>query len=252
MKRKLLWCTGLFFAFLLLLLVTAPATLVTRTASAMVPGLGFSGVSGSLWRGEAALMRFGAVALPNAKWQLSPWQLLLGKAAVQIEFGEADRAGSHGTGKLSASLTGVISAEELSVQLPAGALQPLIKMAGVQFVGALQLDLMQAIIADQKIQQLQGRLIWTDAQVRTPLGQPMLGAYAVDLGTDGEGGMIGDISDVGGVLGLTGRFQLNRQRLELNASVRSDLPEELDRFFRVVGRPDGDRYALRWQQNFAN
>lgn len=248
MKQKILWGLGLLFAFLVLLLVTAPAIVVTRTTSQLVPALAFSGVSGSLWQGEAAQLRYGAVSLANVRWQLSPWQLFLGKAALQFEFGSPQTA--RGNGRIAAGFGGAIASDELYLQLPAQALQPLIALTGVQLGGELQLNLRELALDGRHIERLQGRIVWQRAQVRTPLGQPQLGAYAIDLGGDGEGGVTGDITDIDGVLGLTGRIHLTPQRLELDGSVRSDLPEELDRFFRVIGRPDGDRYQLRWQQQF--
>lgn len=249
MKRKLLWAVGLVLTFVLMLLVTAPATLLTRTASQFVPALAFSGVQGSFWRGEAALLRFGDSTIEQLQWQLSPWRLLLGQAAVRFEFGAG--TAQQGSGALLASFSGAISASDVSLQLPAQALQPLVRMPGVGFAGDLQLQLADLAYADGRIERLQGRLIWLQAQVRTPLGQPRLGAYAVDLGGDGEGGINGDITDIDGVLGLNGRFHVTPNGLELEGSVRSDLPEELDRFFRVIGRPEGDRYSIRWQQSFA-
>lgn len=249
MKKHLLWGVGLVFVFLLLLLATAPATLLTRTASGAVPALQFGQVSGSLWQGHAASVRYGDVALEQLQWQLSPWQLLLGQFAVQFELGQSS-GGARGNGAVRASIGGDITVQDLNLQVPAQALQPLLKMAGVQFGGELQLTLADAAIQDRQVTRLQGRLIWLQAMVRTPLGQPRLGAYAIDLGADGEGGVNGDISDIDGVLGLTGRVQVSPRGLQLDGSVRSDLPEELDRFFRVVGRPEGDRYALRWQQAF--
>ena len=249
MKRKLLWAVGLLLTFVVMLLATAPATVLTRTASRFVPALAFAGVEGSVWRGEAARLRFGAGEVENLHWQLSPWRLLLGQAAVHFEFGAG--SAQQGSGDLLASFAGSITASDIAVQLPAQALQPLVKLPGVGFDGELQLNVADLAYADGRIERLQGRLIWQQAQVRTPLGQPRLGAYAVDLGGDGEGGVNGDITDIDGVLGLNGRFHVNQNGLELDGSVRSDLPEELDRFFRVIGRPDGDRYSIRWQQSFA-
>lgn len=248
MKRILLRGLALLVVFLLLLLATAPATVLTRSASQAVPGLGFGAVNGSLWRGEAGQLRYGELSVKGLRWQLSPWQLLLGRAAVQFEFGANGEA--SGSGAVVASLNGAISSEGLSLQLPAQALQPLVRLPGIRLAGDLQLDVVDLALAGPRIERLQGRLLWQRAQIKTPLGQPQLGAYAVDLGGDGEGGINGDITDIDGVLGLMGRFQVNAQGVELDGSVRSDLPEELDRFFRVIGRPDGDRYNIRWQRQF--
>lgn len=250
MKTRLLWGVALTFAFLLMLLITAPATLLTRTAGKFVPDLAFSGVTGSLWHGNAQQLRIGAISLVDFNWRLSPWQLPLGRAALQFQFD--DGLGQRGSGAVQASATGQLQASEVSLLLPAQALQPFINLTGVQLHGDLQLELNDAAISNGRVERLQGRLNWSRAQVKTPLGQPQLGAYAVDLKDDGDGGINGAISDVDGVLGLTGNFHLTTDRLELDASVRSDLPEELDRFFRVIGRPQGDRYALRWQQRIVH
>lgn len=246
MKRKLVWALGLLLTFVVLLLVTAPATVLTRSASAMVPALGFSGVSGSLWHGEAAQLRYGALAIPQLRWQLSPWRLLLGQAVVHIAFGDGGE--STGTATVQAGLPGNLTVTEASVRVPAAMLQPFIRLPGVGVAGDLQLELPDLAYGGGRVEHLQGRLLWLRASVRTPFGQPALGSYAVDLGSDGEGGITGDISDIDGVLGLNGRFQLSPAGLTLDGSVRSDLPEELDRFFRVIGRPEGDRYRIQWQQ----
>ncbi len=248
MKSRLLWGFGLVLLFVVLLLVTAPATVLTRTASSAVPGLGFSGVSGSLWHGNVALLRYDSLVLQNLRWQLSPWQLLLGRAAVQFEFN--DGLDQRGQGSLVARASGAIDAHDVSVQTSAQALQPLVRLAGVSLGGSVQLELATLSLQGERFEQVQGRLIWQQAVVRTPLGEPRLGSYAVDLGGDGEGGINASLTDIDGVLGLTGQMHLNTQGYSLDASVRRDLPEELDRFFRVIGQPVGDRYELRWQKAF--
>jgi len=249
MKSRLLWGFGLVLLFLLLLLITAPATVLTRTASSMVPGLGFSGVSGSLWQGNVTLLRYDAIALQNLRWQLSPWQLLLGRAAVQIEFN--DGLDQRGQGALIISAGGAIEARDVSLQTSAQALQPLVRLTGVSLGGNLQLDLATLSLHSNRFEQMQGRLVWQQAVIRTPLGEPRLGSYAVDLGSDGEGGVNANLTDIEGVLGLTGQLHLNTRGYTLDASVRRDLPEELDRFFRVIAQPVGDRYQLRWEKPFA-
>lgn len=246
MKRKLLWTFGLLLAFVVMLLVTAPATVLTRTATTLVPALGFSGVSGSLWHGEVAQLRYRTLAVRQLRWQLSPWRLLLGQAAVQLNFGSEGEA--TGSAAVHAGVTGQLTVTDLAVRLPASALQPLISVPGVGLAGELQLDVPDLAYTGGQVERLQGRLLWLQAMVRTPLGQPALGSYAVDLGSDGEGGIVGELSDIDGVLGLSGRVQVSTTALSLDGSVRADLPEELDRFFRVIGRPDGDRYQIQWQQ----
>ncbi len=79
MRRLLALGAG---AFLLLLLITFPAQLVTRPLERF--GIVASGVSGSLWQGRAASLRAGGIPFGELDWDLHVLELLTGRASASI------------------------------------------------------------------------------------------------------------------------------------------------------------------------
>jgi general secretion pathway protein N len=246
LKHKILWSLAALLGFLVMLIATAPASLLPRIGQKFVPGLVVSGESGSLWQGRAQQLNFGWLQLTDLEWQLSPWALVLGRLDADIAFGGQ----SDFRGRLS--LRASREAQQfdgVDLRIPAERVQAFVKTPGLQLQGEFLAELDSLRLENALPTAVEGRLQWHRAVIKTPLGQPPLGSYAVHLHTAEDGRIVGTLNDLEGVLDLKGELSYRAPQLTLEANTRSDLPEQLDRFFRAVGRPENGRYVLQWQQN---
>ena len=244
-KQKIVCGVVAFFIFILMLLATAPASLLERTARAKIPGLMISGSSGTVWQGRAQQLNVGWLQLSDIEWRISPWALLIGKLKTDLQFGGTQEF------RGSLNLSARVSEQQLThvdLKIPASRVQAFINMPGVQLSGDFYLQADEIVLSDQQLRRVIGRLQWNGAMVQTPLGQPPLGSYAVDMRTEESGAIVGDIKDLEGVLDLRGQLHYAHPMASISATTRADLPEQLDRFFRAVGRKEGDRYLVSWQQ----
>lgn len=245
LKKMMLWSVLALILFLLMLLATMPARVVTRVLPSQVPGLAFASASGTIWRGSTSAVYWQDLVIPEVSWQLSPWHLLTGAVNTDLQFGQGQSI--QGQLTLHARATEQ-QLKRVDIMLPANELRNLSPMPGVQLHGTFRLDAETITLADNQLKAITGRLQWRDAKVQTPLGQPPLGSYAVQLQTDEQGTITGEINDLEGVLDLQGQLRYSAPTFSINATCRTDLPEQLDRFFRAVARRDGNRYQITWQQ----
>lgn len=107
-RPRLLIALGLG-AFIVLLLVTLPAQVVTSRMGRF--GVDATGVSGTLWKGQAAMVTVRAVPLGQVSWDLHVLKLLAGRASATVAVKQAD---AFAQGDVSASLGGRITLSDLT------------------------------------------------------------------------------------------------------------------------------------------
>lgn len=114
MKQRIL--VGLLFllAYLGFLVAHLPAQWALRMAP-LPAALSISGISGTLWAGQAAHVSYGREAVSQLHWRLDGWSLLTLSPALDISFGE--RSGVNGRGRLA--WEGGIRAQDLVLNAPA-------------------------------------------------------------------------------------------------------------------------------------
>lgn len=70
-------------AYVAFTLATFPAGVVVQWL--VPPGLSVSGVQGTLWSGSAASIAGDGLAVRDVRWNVRPWQLLLGRVSAAVE-----------------------------------------------------------------------------------------------------------------------------------------------------------------------
>lgn len=182
--------------FLYLVLVAAPASLVAWGAMKAVPDLKLSGVTGTIWNGRAAgaSLQLGATpyALGSLSWQLSPLNLLLFKACVQLKSDKLAGNFCHG-------VTGSSALKGVQVELPASLANSLAAGSGAAIDGTLSVLVDQASFTKSlQVSALKGNLNWRGAKVSINGMAFALGDYGADLSPDGQGGLKAQVVDLSG------------------------------------------------------
>jgi hypothetical protein len=175
MQKRLLIIGGCV-VFGVSLLAHLPAKLVLPKSAGKFQ---FSGISGSVWRGEVEKLTFYGQPLPvgTLNWSVSPAALLLG--TVKADFHEQQNPGNRGSvdwGLFSQQL----EVNGLRWRLPAESISPWTAWAGVSAQGQFELDLQTLELpAGQSFpSQLEGQAAWQDAVLRVgseywPIGSPV-------------------------------------------------------------------------------
>ncbi|MDF0534567.1 type II secretion system protein N [Shewanella yunxiaonensis] len=233
--------------YLIFMVVLFPA----RIAAALAPlpaGIKLSGVSGSLWNGQAQLVNIGPRQLEQLQWQLSPWALLTGTVKAQIQIGSRASA-VNGKGLVSWSAKGV-SAKNLRLDAPIGFLVGGSKLPlHTVLSGDISLNL---DIAEQGLPwcaALNGKLFLNQFDLKNqfgdyPLGNIEFGLQCVQgqlqLATDDEKNTIG----VAGTVLLKDKMQMEvNGRMRRTDSQSQDLQQSLV----LLGKPDASgNYPIKY------
>jgi len=206
MRRKLtgpLLATGLYLLFLV---AELPAARLLGWLS-LPPGVGLSGVSGTLWQGQVALVTWQGRRLRAVGWRLNPGSLLLGHPSAQLTFADAD--GLSGKGELS--WRGGWQVRALDLQAPA---EVLLAAAAVPWPvtvsGRVRLQIDEGQLEQANCLSLAGQVRWSQARLGTPLGELALDEAVAQLGCT-QGRLQADVRQSSSQLSLKGRAELGSQ-----------------------------------------
>ncbi len=224
-------------AYLLFVLVTLPATLLSRQLAKH--GVRSAGVSGSVWHGQVTGLQAGVLNLGNAEWRMRFLPLLTGKLAADVKLTQAN---GFAQARVSAALTGRIALTDVSASLP---LQSLVGSGGLPggWVGTAQAKFSELVLKDNWPVSAQGTLDIVD--LTGPAGQPNnIGAYrlqfpAPNAVADTLTGALEDLD--GAVIDVTGTLKFAADRsYELNTLVaaRNTTPTNIAESMQVLGPPD--------------
>jgi hypothetical protein len=204
-------------------------------------------INGSVWQGHADVVT-PKMTLHNVHWMIKPLQLLLGRAQVALAI---DDDGIKIQGTASMGLSGALTLREMTVNVAAVKLDPFLPMRGLQMQGDVQADISTLLWQHQQLQELKAHIKWRDAGVRTPLGNTELGAYRADLTQDSHGAIVGEVSDLAGVLDLQGKLLLANNNVSFNGSVKRELPDHVLRFFKMFARDNGSRLEFSFNRQLS-
>lgn len=234
--RKLGWTLLALGLIVAIVVLTAPARLLTDHLAKQNPQLGFSGVSGPWWAGEVADLRSGGQALGQLSWRVRQATLLQAEPAVDLQL---QGKGIDLTG-LARWMDGDLILEQVNGRIDARWLQPAVGIPLLSFTGAVDVDLREFRRGPDGVpQSLDLRLIWTDAGV-SGLAAARLGTITFTAsGADGR--FDGRVSSApGDPLAVDGKFRLaeRRYRTEVRLHPR-DPADPVAQALRWVGQPDG-------------
>lgn len=225
MKLKI--SLALFALYIISLVATAPASLITQFIPSKL-GVKIGHVSGSVWNGKFSQVHYrNQPKLQKLTWNFD-WLALFAlqlKADIQFDNG---RTVLKGTGSVAYGIAG-LSISDLNVDMQASELIPYLKLPiAVTPSGKFNLVVERGTQGAPYCGELEGRLVWHNAQLETPMANIDLASPTVDLNCT-EGDLVASLTqdsdqlttNVDVVLSAGGKYQLQgdiigREKLDSN------------------------------------
>ena len=235
-------------AFLLFLLVLAPATLITDRIGARFPGFTVQTVAGTATGGVMYDLQWRGTRIEKLSWNWQPLALATGRLGFRLEVADP---GLKSTGYATLGWDRRWRFQDLA--------------------GSAQLDKLYALARQSKLP-LQGMVEWNLRELRlnaagrptamngvidllglrATLSQPLaLGDVVIEASPTAVDGIQGQVQDRNGPLALQGTFNLlpdGRYRFNGQAAVRDAGNPSLRQALTLLGPPDGNG---RWPLNFS-
>lgn len=215
-------------------------------------GVQLTGLSGTIWHGQTAQLRFNGFSLSNLSWQLHALPLLWGDIALDFKYRQTD---AFGKGNAITGFSGA-ALELASVQcsFPAAQLMPLFYGFPMALDGQLSADIKQATISKGQQLSLQGEMLWREAALSAPqhivFGDLQVKMQAKDRGT------VLTVQDQGGPLQLQGQISVQGNgRYETNISIaaRNTASKALTQSISILGARDAQgNVQIRYKGKLPN
>ncbi|MFQ2317974.1 GspN family type II secretion system protein ExeN [Aeromonas caviae] len=249
MKRSILIASLFLLAYLGFLLAQLPAALVVRHLPLPANLVRLEGVSGTLWRGQAARLQYASESLTQLRWELDGWSLLRLAPEISVRFGE--RAGLNGQGVLG--WNGAAFGRDITLNAPAPWVLERVPTGlpfPLQATGQLQLKVDQFAQGNPWCEALYGNLHWYGAEADTPAGKLVLGDPEIKL-TCLDSKLVAELKQGSEAVQVLGKLELqaNRQYLfQGTLKPGPELPDQMKQGLSFLGQPDGQgRFPLRYQ-----
>jgi len=211
-----------------------------------------SGVSGSIWRGQAAEGSSPQLTVPvqNVNWQFSPALLLQASAGANLQF---ETLGGNGSGVVSRKLDGEMNINDAIVRLPASSLQQFLPLPVAEFGGVVNAQIDNAQLRGQILQQFSGLVTWRNAAV-TGAVNANLGSVSLEVRPQGDSHR-GKISNADGDLDVNGELQLDQNgdfKTDIRIKPNTKTPAELNGVLGMLGKRSSDgSYRIRNSGNLS-
>jgi hypothetical protein len=234
-------------ALLISLAVYAPARLI---AYLLPPEqMVLQAFRGSLWDGHAnrAMLRTGAgyLHLGALSWELNPWSLLTLAPRLKLHSEWADQ-------RLSSRVTlrgrGSVDFKDMQITASASLIRHILPLS---LSGRMEGQFQELKIRDELPVYAVGRLLWRDGSWRAPQGEMRLGSYGLDVLTDKDGALRGEIVSIAGPVEAVGTVSLTGPVYELDVRVSAGaaMQESLQQALSLVASPDEGGYRMALQGN---
>ena len=250
MKRLLGYGLLGVLAFVLFLLVLAPATLVTDRLAEHLPGFSTQTVEGLATEGSARGVQWRGVRIERLDWNWQALALLTGWLEFRLHADDPESQ-SNVSGNVSVNPGRRLRGHDLMGQLPIARLAALAGPFRLPLQGVVKFNLQELILnAAGRPYRADGVIYLLNA--RTTLGQPLsLGDFTIHLTPATPEGIQGTIKDNDGPLALEGALNLSpdgRYHFTGQAAVRDASNPALLQALNLLGPPGGDG---RWALNFS-
>jgi general secretion pathway protein N len=209
-------------------IATLPASLLV---SHLPPDITVDGVGGSVWSGDADLVRVRGVALGAASWSIEPLGLLSGRLQYHLDLTRSDGS-LHGR---IAATAGALLGEDLALDLPIGVL------SGDGWQGEMKGTIRSIRLEQGWPVSLTGA--FTFSNVQPPGAGVAIGSYAVefDPATNADGRLVGRVRDVDSPLQVRAQLLIKRDRsytLDGDVTPRPNAPPQVTQAIGFLGAPD--------------
>jgi general secretion pathway protein N len=236
-------------AYLLFLVVSAPAAKVLPWLQPRMPDVQFSVVDGSLWSGRALTVQAAPVQLNDVSWSLRPLALLTGRLEFAVD---AELRGREVEGRAGRALFGQPYLAAVQGRVAAS---DLLRWSGqrqqVKLAGDLAFDLERVVWAAQAgVPAIAGTLVWSPAQVLAPL-ELSLGRAELVTRIE-EAASRGELQASGGALRVTADVVMNpdgKYSLDARIQQQGDAPPAVTEFLSTFADYQNGTYRLEWSDS---
>lgn len=165
--KKVILSVLFFFTLLISVIIHIPAHIALNYLPP-IPGIKYSGISGSVWNGQAASLHWQDLSLGSLSWNFNFISIFMGKIDVSVDLKGV--AGLSGDGHIGYSFNGVY-VDNLRFFTPASIVKNFISMPfPVDLSGKFKLSVQNYQANKPLCNLLNGNLIWDNAQIVTPIG----------------------------------------------------------------------------------
>lgn len=250
MKRLLGYGLLGVLAFVLFLLLLAPATLVTDRLAERLPGFSAQTVEGSATEGSARGVQWRGIRIERLTWNWQALALPTGWLEFRLDADDPESQ-SNVSGNVAVNPGRRLRGHDLMGQLPIARLAALMGLSKLPLQGVVKFSLRELVLnAEGRPQTADGIIYLLNA--RTTLGQPLnLGDFTVHLTPATPESIQGIVKDNDGPLALAGTLNLSpdgRYRFTGQAAVRDASNPALRQVLDLLGPPGSDG---RWALNFS-
>ncbi|RDV24871.1 type II secretion system protein N [Alteromonas aestuariivivens] len=247
MKLRLGWAAGTVAALIFFLLKYLPASQVLGRVD-LPRNMAISGVSGTIWNGQAELVSVSGLSVTPLNWEIHPLALLVGRVSADIRGGNLRESGQVAfQGPLSISLFDLqsVKAEDFLLFLPVDRVLAKVRLPlPVNAGGRIRLKL-DALEFGPECEQLIGSGDWLNATVAGTQGPIDFGSYNAQL-TCSEGKIALQVKEPN-KLGLTLNATVSADLADISAQgqfkLDPSLPREVHDAAMLFSRPEADGYT---------
>lgn len=231
-------------AYLLFLLMAAPAVKVWPLFQSRLQNIQLAGIEGSLWSGQAAQLDVSPLQLKDVSWRFRPFGLFVGRAVFNVD-GQLQaekikaKVGSTFLGRPYLSdLRGRVSANDLFYWL---GLKP------VKLGGDLDFDIDDLEWSESGLPAMAGTTSWSSAQLVSPI-QLVLGTAQLETQIE-DAVTRGALEARGGALLVQADVELKPDgayRFDADIQPKGDLPPAVEKFLSAFAAYKDGSYRLEW------
>jgi general secretion pathway protein N len=242
MSSGLKWGLYCLLTYLIFLVVKLPAAKVLPLLP-IPQALTITGLSGSIWQGQAQTVQYQGLPLRNFQWSLDFLPLLLGRVQAQIQAGNVRQPELIFVDTQLRISKNSLEAEDLLAYLPTNlvlSLLPLPIAVKAQGRFKIQLDRFQYSAA---CLQLKGQGQWLNASFQASNQTIELGDFNADLGCE-DGNILLNVKSPNS-FGLTAQARIPADQkfsIEGRFKPAPDLPKQVPQAATVFGQPDSNGY----------
>ena len=243
---KLWWRSALVgtVAYLLFLLMAAPAAKVLPVFQSRLQNVQLAGVEGSLWSGKAAQLDVSPLQLKDVNWSFRPFGLFVGCAVFDIHGRlQAQRIQA----KVGSTFLGRPYLSDVRGRISANDLFYWLGLKQVQLDGQLDFDIEDVEWSESGLPAMAGTASWSLAQLVSPvalvLGKVQLVTQIEDAVTRGR------LETTGGALLVQADVELKPDgayRFDANIQQKGDVPQAVSKFLSTFAEYKDGNYRLEW------
>jgi len=231
-------------AFIVFLIVNTPADWLVRQLTGRVPQLQLSGITGSLWSGNASQARYDAVSLSDVQWHWHPLALFAGRLEYGLSGSWDEYPVSFAAGK---ALFGAPYLRDVELAAPLAKVAGLLRLP-VELSGDLDLSLDRVMFTGAGVVPvMEGGGWWAPATISAPV-ELELGKVVVEMSPDGDS-TAAQVSARDGRLSVDGTIRLDpsgEYSLTADLTPVGALSDDLKAGLNAVAEYRQGRYHLEW------